>query len=74
MPYHYSPKNMDKLPSKMKINIINKSSLHASQKRAMMRHANHHTAKHLNMMIKLMINKKMTFRQSHMQASKKIGK
>lgn len=74
MPYHYSPKNANKMPSKMKQNLVNKSGLHASQKRAMMKHANHHTVKHLNMMINLMVKKKMTFRQSHMEAQKKIGK
>lgn len=75
MPYHSSPKNSKtRKPSKMKINMIEKSGLHAAQKRAMKKHAVHHTTKHLKMMTDLMINKKMTFRESHMETSKKIGK
>ena len=74
MPYHYSPKNENKMPSKMKQNIVNKSGLHHMSKKKMMKHANHHSAKHLRMMIDLIKNKKMSFKDSHIEASKKVGK
>jgi len=73
MPYHYSPKNMNRMPSKMKQNLVNKSTLHASQKRAMMKHMNHHTIKHGEMMIKLM-KQGHTFKESHKKTTMKIGK
>ena len=73
MPYHTSPKNSDKPPSKQMINLINKSGLHHSRKKAMLKHSNHHSKKHISMMIDLM-KKGMNFKESHVATIKKIGK
>tara|TARA_R110002012_G_C11570888_1_gene604345 strand:+ start:709 stop:936 length:228 start_codon:yes stop_codon:yes gene_type:complete len=75
MPYHNSmkPKNSDKPPSKQMINLINKSNLHHSRKKAMLKHSNHHSKKHISMMIDLM-KKGMNFKESHVATIKKIGK
>ena len=60
-------------PSKMKQNIINKSSIHHTQKRRLMEHALHHTKRHLDFMIGKM-ERGASFNQSHMEAMNKIGK
>lgn len=68
------PKNSKtKTPSKQKMNIISKSGLHHSQKKRMMDHAVHHTAKHLNYMIGKM-DRGSTFSQSHRDAMMEVGK
>lgn len=72
MPYHV-PKNLNKLPSKQMQNIINKSGLHHVQKRVLMKHSNHHTKKHINMMINF-IKKGSTFRDSHIKTINKLSK
>ena len=75
MPYHtkdMKPKNSDKLPSKVKQNIINKANLHHTTTKKMMKHANHHTKKHIDMMITL-IKKKINFNDAHIETMKKIG-
>ncbi len=76
MPYHtgMKPKNMDKMPSKMKQNMINKTKLHHKTKEKLMKHSNHHTMKHMKMMIDMMDNKKMTFLEAHNKAMKRGGK
>ena len=74
MPYHTTkPKNSEKLPSKVKQNIINKANLHHTTTKKMMFHANHHTKNHIKMMI-MLIKKKMNFNDAHMETMKKIGK
>lgn len=59
-------------PSKMKQNIINKSSIHHTQKRRLMEHALHHTKRHLDFMIGKM-ERGASFNQSHMEAAQQIG-
>tara|TARA_R110001632_G_scaffold232377_1_gene373021 strand:+ start:942 stop:1172 length:231 start_codon:yes stop_codon:yes gene_type:complete len=71
MPYHdKKPKNMDKLPSKVKQNIINKTNLTPAKKMKLMKHSNHTTILHLNQMI-ISLKKKKSFLQSHNDALKK---
>ena len=74
MPYHdKKPKNMDKLPSKQKQNIINKANLTPAKKMKLMKHSNHHTMLHLNKMI-ISLKKKRSFLQAHNDALKKDKK
>lgn len=49
-------------------------ALTVRQKKALARHKEHHTAKHMTEMRKLMRDGKMTFAQSHKAAMKKVGK
>tara|TARA_R110001606_G_scaffold324481_2_gene471283 strand:+ start:57 stop:290 length:234 start_codon:yes stop_codon:yes gene_type:complete len=77
MPYHSSnnsPKNSDKIPSKIKQNIINAYNLTPAKKNKLMNHANHHSLKHIKMMADFMTKKKMSFIDSHKNTMKKIGK
>ena len=70
MPYDKKPKNIDKLPSKIKQNIINKTNLSKSNKSKLMKHSNHATILHLNQMI-ISLKKKKSFLQAHNDALKK---
>lgn len=72
MPYH--PKNSDKMPSKQKQNLINSYKLTPAKKQKLMFHSNHHSIKHMKMMLVCMTEKKMSFVESHKQTMKKIGK
>ena len=69
----YDYKNSDKMPSKAKQNLINKSTLTPAKKLKMMYHANHHKSNHISLMIKKITNDKMTFKQSHKFAIDKLG-
>ncbi len=51
---------------------VNVSSLDKRQQKAMERHAEHHTIKHLKVMVGAM-NKGATFGESHKLATKKVG-
>jgi len=51
---------------------VNVSSLDKRQQKAMERHAEHHTIKHLRVMVGAM-NKGATFGESHTLATKKVG-
>ena len=73
------PKSKDKPKPKkysvgnVKMNLINKSTLHHAVKKRMMNHAEHHTTKHLSFMIGK-INNGKNFSESHMLAQKHLGK
>tara|TARA_R100001510_G_C7487908_1_gene97025 strand:- start:119 stop:298 length:180 start_codon:yes stop_codon:yes gene_type:complete len=56
-----------------KVKGVNISSLNKRQQGAMKRHAKHHTAKHIRMMVNAM-KKGATFGGSHKIAMKKIGR
>ena len=62
-------------PTKKKLitDAHNKKFITSPQKTAMMAHGEHHTVKHLRMMIKLMKEGK-TFKQSHTETQLKVGK
>ena len=49
-------------------------SLTTRQKQTLQRHAQHHTAKHMTMMIKEMKNNDMSFSAAHKKAQKLVGK
>ena len=51
---------------------VNVSSLDKRQQNAMKKHAEHHTIKHLKVMVGAM-NKGSTFGESHKLATKKVG-
>ncbi len=51
---------------------VNVSSLDKQQQNAMKKHAEHHTIKHLKVMVGAM-NKGATFGESHKLATKKVG-
>ncbi len=51
---------------------VNVSSLDKRQQNAMKKHAEHHTIKHLKVMVGAM-NKGETFGESHKLATKKVG-
>lgn len=51
---------------------VNVSSLDKRQQNAMKKHAEHHTIKHLKVMVGAM-NKGATFGESHKLATKKVG-
>ncbi len=51
---------------------VNVSSLDKQQQNAMKKHAEHHTIKHLKVMVGAM-NKGSTFGESHKLATKKVG-
>ena len=70
MPYDKKPKNMDKLPSKIKQNIINKANLTPAKTKKLLNHSNHTTILHLNQMI-ISLKKKKSFLQAHNDALKK---
>ena len=57
----------------MKIKGVNVDRLTKRQQTAMVRHARHHTRKHLRSMVTSM-RKGKTFTQSHKIAMKKVGK
>ena len=57
----------------MKIKGISLKGLNKRQKSAMRRHKNHHTAKHLKVMVRAM-KKGSTFTRSHKIAMKKVGR
>ena len=52
---------------------VSTTALNKRQQAAMSRHASHHTAKHLKVMVDAM-KKGQTFTQSHKTAIKKVGK
>jgi len=52
---------------------VSTTALNKRQQSAMSRHASHHTAKHLKVMVESM-KKGLTFTQSHKTAMKKVGK
>ena len=56
-----------------KVKGVNISLLNKRQQGAMKRHAKHHTAKHIRMMVNAM-KKGATFGGSHKMAMKKVGK
>ena len=56
-----------------KVKGISVTALSKRQQSAMSRHASHHTAKHLKVMVDAM-KKGQTFTQSHKTAIKKVGK
>ena len=57
----------------MKVKGVNIDVLTKRQRLAMVRHARHHTKKHLRAMVTAM-KKGRTFTQSHKIAQKKVGK
>ena len=56
-----------------RIKGVSITALNKRQQAAMSRHASHHTAKHLKVMVESM-KKGQTFTQSHKTAMKKVGK
>jgi len=56
-----------------KVKGVSTTALNKRQQSAMSRHASHHTAKHLKVMVGAM-KKGQTFAQSHKTAMKKVGK
>tara|TARA_R100001530_G_scaffold119030_1_gene86179 strand:+ start:442 stop:618 length:177 start_codon:yes stop_codon:yes gene_type:complete len=56
-----------------KVKGVSTTALNKRQQAAMSRHASHHTAKHLKVMVESM-KKGQTFTQSHKTAMKKVGK
>ena len=53
--------------------VVNKQ-LTKPQAQALLRHAKHHTEGHLLFMIKLMIEKHLTFQEAHERAIRAVGK
>ena len=68
------PKNSDQLPSKQKQNLINKAELHRKSTKAMMKHANHHSIKHISYMMMLIKDKKLGFKKAHVKTMLDVGK
>tara|TARA_Y100001938_G_scaffold144170_1_gene218295 strand:+ start:9532 stop:9705 length:174 start_codon:yes stop_codon:yes gene_type:complete len=57
----------------MKVKGISVTALNKRQQNALKRHAKHHTAKHIRMMVTAM-KKGTTFGNSHKMAMKKVGR
>ena len=57
----------------MKVKGISVTALNKRQQNALKRHAKHHTAKHIRMMVTAM-KKGSTFGNSHKMAMKKVGR
>ena len=57
----------------MKIKGIDMSSLTKRQQDTMKKHSQHHTKKHMTLMVKLMKEGK-TFTQAHKAAQRKVGR
>tara|TARA_R100000654_G_scaffold24805_2_gene47985 strand:- start:3715 stop:3927 length:213 start_codon:yes stop_codon:yes gene_type:complete len=70
MPYHYKAKGED---SKSKPKKKKKGELTTRQLNMLEKHKEHHTAKHMAMMRKLMKEGK-TFTEAHKETKKKVGK